>query len=477
MNDTIRPIRGVLLRDDNDDVISFDDSGLRMNLSDHVVEDIRHRLSGERAMSDLSVLGDIHAWDLRQCGEWYTFTANLAGSQGISQFRRNVQPTHDLAPDIFANPTSYLFALLAIGGSRRGTTADEPLMFPYHIVSTGDDMGPAGSSGSVKGEPNNSVQTLTEQTCDSLTADKIVGMRKEAFRGLPVIYARTETDNSYSVKTLTTGVAMTNLKQTVDNLCDAASSMNVAPKILAIGLDFTLEAVLDDAASWLTSMHELMHEITNILSNRGLRKPLFIARFDAGTQVLSDHPILRAQWDLAWNKGDHDHVYSAPGYMFGQDEFGRPTARARQQMAQMDAFAIEAHNADEDWACPLLLLAEREDDPKVIRCRGQALGSFVLDPDDPLNAGDTHGFRLLGARNDAHVVLVVVDPDAENDLLVHLDKAPKGNKLILCYAMGADAATDGMPANRGSLRDDWSQKDAEGEALYRWALPATLPVH
>ena len=479
MSDTEKPSRGILLKARNGDVIGFDETGLRLNLSDEVIADIRRRLGAPGGVTpvDPSVLGDIHAWDVLRSGDWYVFTAHLPGDQGICQFRRRVDPLGDTAPDILASPAGGLFAILSLGGTRHATTSDEVLRYPYHVITAGDDLGPAGAAGTQTVTATPTIQRLTEQSRDSQIADEIIARRQAAFRALPVIYARGETDNSSSIAGFLEGRAVKNLRQTVANLCDAARSLDVAPKVLAVGLDFTLEAVDADGAAWRNGIYDLMAKVTDVFADHHLRKPLFVSLFDAGTRTISDHPILRAQWELAWNKAGHDHVFSAPGYMFAQDENGRPTAEARQLIAEMDAFAIEAQNADQDWACPVLLLAEREPDPKVIRCRGQAQSAFVLDPDDLLNAGPACGFRLEGCENNAKITGVVVDMGDPNDLLISFDKAPKGDSLTLCYALGHPASPDEMPANRGALRDEWHHTSRTGRTLHRWALPAALPVH
>lgn len=479
MSDTEKPKRGILLRARNGDVIGFDPTGLRMKLSDEVVADIGRRLecSDAPAPCDPSVLGDIHAWDLRREGDWYRFTAHLPGAQGICQMRRRVEPLGDSAPDILANPAGNLFALLSLGGTRRGTTSDEPLRFPYHVVTTGDELGPAGGAGTETVAPTQDLQRLTEQSRDSLIASEIIARRQADFRALPVIYARAETDNSASIEAFCGGPAVQNFRQSVANLCDAARGLGVAPKVLAVGLDYTLEAIGDEAAPWRDGIYALMDTVTDIFADHRLHKPLFVSLFDAGTRDLSDHPVLRAQWELAWNKAGHEHLFAAPGYMFAQDIYGRPTAEARQQIAEMEACAIEAVNADAPWACPLLLLAEREADPSIIRCRGEALGDFVLDRDDPLNAGAACGFRLEGCENDARITGVTIAPDDPNDLLIACDMAPTGERLTLCYALGHPASPDDMPANRGALRDAWQYQSSTGRLLHRWALPAALPVH
>ena len=473
--------RGVLLRAKNGDVIGFDETGLRLNLSDSVIADIHRRLpaGGQTLPVDAAVLGDVDAWNLREQGEWYVFDANLPGAQGTRQFRRKITAAPDAsAPDIIADTSGAVFGVLAIGGTRRAVTADETLSFPYHVVTTGDDLGPAGAAGTETLAPSDLMQRLTEQTRDSLIADEILRRRHAEHRALPLLYARTETDSSASISALIDGAAFTSFHQTVANLCAAARALGKPAKVLSVGLDFTLEDVLSTGPEWCAAMHALMRRITDIFADHGLRKPLFTAVFDAGTRDVSDSDVLRAQWDLAWNKGGHDHVYAAPGYMFALDEFGRPTDIARLQMAEMEACAIEARNSDQPWNCPVLLLAEREpDNPSVIRCRGEGMGPFVLDAADPLNAGRACGFRLEGDSAGAKITSVQLDAKDRNDLLITCDKPPTGEGLTLCYAIGAAPSDDGMPANRGALRDGFCYASRTGEMLHRWALPAALPVH
>ena len=471
--------RGVLLRVQNGDVIGFDETGVRLNLADSVISNIQSRLnlSANTKAVDASVLGDINAWDVREVDGWYVFHAHLPGAQRSGYFRRRVEAVGDSFPSIIANPSTALYGLLSIGGARRGMTSDEPTEFPYHVLSTGDDMGAAGPAGTQEVEETNLIERLNEQTRDSLVADVIVGRRMSEYRALPVIYVRGETDSSSSILGLANGEAMANFRQTTANFCAAATSLNVPPKVLAVGLDFTLEAVTDTAKDWLDGMYNVMEKITELFADHGLRKPLFIAPFEAGTQSISDHPVMRAQWDLSWNKGGHDIFYSAPSYMFPLDDFGRATGAARMQMAEMDAFAIEACNTDQPWSCPVLLLAEREADARIIRCRAQAMNALVVDQSDPLNAGSSCGFAFENCTNGAKVLNVQIAPDDANDLLITCDVAPEGEGLTLLYAVGHEVSTDGMPANRGAIRDEWHSPSKTGTTLNRWALPAALPVH
>ncbi|MEO0485595.1 MAG: hypothetical protein AAF092_06760 [Pseudomonadota bacterium] len=421
---------------------------------------------------DASVLGDVDAWDLRRAGDWYRFHARLPGDQGARMFRRRVAVPRDAsAPDIIADPTGALYGVLSLGGARRAGTSDEALRFPYHVVTAGDEFGPAGSVGTEAPVATELMQRVWEQSRDTLLADALVAQRFADWRALPVIYARGEADSSATMAEFTEGAAMAQLAQTVANFVAAAGSLGLPPKVLCVGLDFVAEDVSGDAEAWRAGMIAVMDNVTALFARHGLRKPLFTTLFDAGSGTQPDGPVLRAQWELAWNCGAHDLLVTAPGYMFAQDRFGRLTGDARAQLAEMEACAVEAANADAGWACPLFLLAEVEGDGKTIRCKAQCTGPLVVDGDDPLGAGAAAGFRLEGTRNGARVTGVTVARDDPQDLLLTCDKPPKGRAVTLLYALGQDGG------NRGAVRDGWARASRTGATLRRWALPAALPVH
>ena len=93
----------------------------------------------------------------------------------------------------------------------------------------------------------------------------------------------------------------------------------------------------------------------------------------------------------------------------------------------------------------------------MIRVTAQALGPLHLDPSRP------HGFALIGADR-PKITGVTIAPDDPQALLVALSARAEG--LQLAYAMGQP----------GALRDDWAAPSRTGGGLFRWALPAILPV-
>ena len=305
---------GILLRADNGKLIEFDETGLPVELADGFFKEAERRLKKkfERLPVDAGVLGDINAWDVHECDGWYLFQADLPGAQRGGCFRRRVQPSGDQNPDIIAEPSTALFGLFSIGGARRSSSFDLPVNYPFHVLGPGDDMGAVGSAGTVLVEKNEVLSNLKEHTRDSLVADEIVRRRMNAYRALPVFCVRSETDSSASTEALLGGPAMKNFEQTVSNFCSAARSLSKSPKCLAVGLEFSFDAVEDEAAEWLDGTFKIMEAITNVFLNHKLHKPLFVSSFDAGTDYLSDGLILRAQGELTWQKAGHDHVFPLP---------------------------------------------------------------------------------------------------------------------------------------------------------------------
>jgi len=461
---------GVLIKANNGDVIRYDDTGLILRLSDVVIAELRQRLGTSTLSLDPEVLGDIDAWNLRTQNDWYVFSANLQGGHGPRDFRRPIEGGH-----IIAVTSGPLFGILSIGGARRAGFNDMPRTFPYHVVSPADDVGSVGLEGMEKATSTNSLEQFKTLTRDALCGEEILKQRQAQGRSLPMIVARTETDDAHNVSMLSQGIAFDNFLTSARNLKTAALHLNKRPRLLAVGLDYTLEDITSTPTEYRDGMLTLMVKITENLEEMGFHKPLFISTFECGTRTDGTAAVLLAQWDLAVIPTDHDLVYSAPGYMFAQTEFDRPTDVARQEMAEMDAYAIEAANSGNQWACPMLLLAEQ--DGQSIRVTASAMTNLVLDGDDPLRAGPQNGFVLQGTENGAVITDVKIDANAPRDIIITCDKPPEGKNMFVAYAFGNTDSPDDLPANRGALRDEWAANSATERTLHRWALPCLLPVH
>ena len=499
----LRGDNGVLISAPNGDVIQYDDSGLLLKLSDTVMRDIATRLadfgteatpvvqtqnfavspSQQVSLIDADVLGDVDAWHVLQDGEWFLFQANLKNGNGPRGYRKPV-----LGGDIIADAPGAVFGVLSIGGPRRATGVDGTGCFPYHVVAPNDDIGAVGLVGSETAQIKSGVSTLREQTRDSLIAEAILRHRKSEHRALPLIMTRCEADQSSNANELATGIAFDNFLVAAETLRSVAKSMNKTARILAVGLDYCIEDVTSTGTQYRDGMYALMRKIELALGKQGYRKPCFVSLFECGG-VLSDLGChTEAQWELATNPAGFDLLFSAPGYMFEQNSYGRPTPESLGQMAEMDAFAIESMEDSEQWCCPTFLLAERERDDSgqethSIRVSANALTGLVIDPDPDFGRVDHAGFSLEDIENAARIVNVRVCPQVPQDILLECDFAPEGDNMKLRYACGQVAQNEfpadhvGFPHNRGCVRDSWQAESSGGRQLYRWALPCVLPVH
>lgn len=453
---------GVLIRAENGDVVTFDATGLTLRLSDTVLADLRERL-GSAPLDVAEHLGDIDAWDLRRDGAWLRFTAALEASGPARGYQRLVA-----GGDVIAAAPGPLYAILSIGGARRAGFNDGPAGFPQNVLAPGDDIGAVGAEGTAEVAASDRLQHIAHRTRDALLADVLLTWRRDARRGLPLFLVRTETDASASVAALAQGLAYRNFLAALDSLLAAAASMGKRAQVLSVSLDYALEDQTSDATTYAADLRALMRQIERDMSQRGLQRPHFLMTFEAGTQTVSTHPAMLAQWELAWSHGPHSFAFTAPGYMFEQTRFGRPTTSARQRMAEMDAHALVALSNRQPWLCPLFLLAE--DQGTDIRVTARAMADLVIDPS--LTTDQACGFALTGT--DARITGVRVAEDDPQALILTCDTLPAG--ATLHYAHAAPASRDALPANRGAIRDGWSAPSQAGGPLHRWALPAMLPV-
>lgn len=478
---------GTILRARNGDVMRYDETGIIMRLSDRVIADIAARLPQEAAAPapaaafpshlDADLLGDIDAWNLRQHGDWYVFAADLAGEQGVRQYRRRIAAQTDAAElPIIADAPGAMLGILTLGGARAARALPRPSRYPHHILAPGDAIGAVGMAGTEPATATAGAMTLREVTRDAMLAEVLLADRHQHHRALPLYLVRAETDGSASVAALAEGMAYKNLLTAARNLASIAESLGKTARILAVRLDYSLEDISPDPLAYRDGMLALMAQLTRDLSTLGYRKPVFIATFESGTARITDGPVLRAQWELAWNSGGHDLIFTAPGYMFAQDANARLTDSAMLQSAEMDAAALTAIYADAPWFCPTFLLAEREGDA-AIRIKARALTGLVLDTNDPFSAGPAAGFRLHGASNAATITGVALAADDPQDVILTCNKRPEGKALHVLYGFGADPRSGPHPAACGALRDDWSATSTTGASLHRWALPCALPVH
>ena len=185
-----------IIRAENGDVIVADETGLRMRLSDRVIEDIAMRLGkfgqshGDMLRRDdshdfledgdpasqadhlIDCIGEnIDCWDVRQRNEFASFMADLPGRQGVRGFLKHLK-----GGGIIADTAGPLRLILAIGGTRAALASSECAGYPYHVVTAADDIGAVGCSGETVAEKTAFLEGLREMSHEELVADSLCTM-------------------------------------------------------------------------------------------------------------------------------------------------------------------------------------------------------------------------------------------------------------------------------------------------------------
>jgi hypothetical protein len=458
------PKSGTILRAANGDVITYDQTGLLMHLSDRVIADIAARLdlpTTAQPAPELVLPDDIDAWDIRMQGDWYLFTANLFGADAVRGYLR-----HRDHPTILAQSHLPVIGILGIGGARAALATGGQSRFPYHLMAPADDIGAVGLAGLDEVTATPLLEPLRELTHEAMLAETLLARRADAGMGLPIFCLRTETDMAAAAQDLGQGRAVENLEAAMRNVIAAAARLGRRASVPIICLDYCLEDLTGDPIAYRDGILALMERLTQSMGQCGLPAPVFLSGFDCGTQTITSGPALEGQWELSWNNGAHNLLFTCPSYAFELDDTGRLSDQGRRQKAQISAEALLAHQSGARWICPTLQLAEY--DGQDIRITVAAREKLVLDANDPFRAGKTAGFRLTGTKTTIKSVEI-----AENDpkaVILRLSERPDGD-VYVSYAYGAPAGTGPYPANAGALRDEWM-----ANGLHRWALPARLKV-
>lgn len=459
------PQSGTILRAANGDVITYDQTGLVMHLSDRVINDIAARLdlpvAKPKTVDAVTLPDDIDAWDIRMQGDWFYFTANLLGADGVRGYQR-----HRDHPTILAQSHAPVIGILAIGGARAALATAGRSRFPYHLMAPADDIGAVGLAGLEEATATPLLDPLRELTHEALLAETLLAKRAALGMGLPIFCLRTETDMAAAAHDLGQGRAVENLEAAMRNVMAAAARLGRQARLPVICLDYCLEDLSGDPIAYRDGILALMERLTRSLGDCGLPAPVFLAGFDCGTQTITSGPALEGQWELSWNHGAHNLLFTCPSYAFEHDDTGRLTDRGRRQKAEISAEALLAHQAGQRWVCPTLQLAEY--DGQDIRITCAAGEKLVLDKSDPFGAGKAAGFRLTGTK--ATIKSVAIAANDPKSVILRLSARPVGD-VHVTYAYGAPAGKGPYPANAGALRDEWT-----GGGLHRWALPARLKV-
>lgn len=442
--------KGILIQAGNGPVIGYDETGLRMRLSNETVREIADRLPSPEARRRLNpmILGDVDAWNVEQTGDWLCFDAKLPSYSETRRFRKHVT-----RPGIIAEPPGRLLGLFSVGGPMRCDHIDATLAHPAHIVTTDDDIGAVGMGGLEDGETGSGATPVRHATLDTLTADAFVGIRRAAGGASPVIYTRCETDSSTSIAAFCAGPALRNFDRALGNFCAAAASFGVPAKLLPITVDYSAEDVLSTGSEYLSGLHELLDAITGLAAKHNLSQPTFLLPFPAHA---AHH---KAHFAFSIISGTHKVIYSGPASQFARDPFLRPTPEGLHQHAQLNARILQELMSGQGWHCPRLLLAERSGE-KTIRVTTDATSPLVI-----AQSATKSGIALrANGKSVAYASLKIAkdDPQAFDITL----KAAVPTAVTLIY--GEKTAL--------GLRDSFEGTSFEGRPLHRWALPAELDV-
>lgn len=479
--------RGVLVEAENGAAIEYDETGLVLHLSDIVVTDLARRLGRlapaittsaaeqpEAALVrqverlDPAVLGDIDAWDVTRSGDWFTFAARLPGAEGPRRYLR-----HAAGGGIVAETGGPVLGILGLGGGRQATTWSGAPRFPHHVVSCPPPH---------EGEPDRPVVTLRHRSADSELADALIAVRHQAYRRLPLVVTGHELVAPGPLPV--PDAALDALDVLLDRMSALAGAFGKDARLLALRVEPGPDNAPTDAEAFHRDWIALLDRLAERVAGRDLGALRFLTVADCGAWWQNDadanRPALEGFHRLALRPGMHQLIVAAAGYMFAQDGLGQPTPEAASERADMEAHALEAALARQDWVCPLMCLAEREGD--VIRATFKTAGPLVIDHADPFGAGPGAGFALAGTE--ARVASVEIAPDDPGAVLIRLDgallPAPGGHAPRLDYAIGGpmrDRTAGELHAPAcGALRDDWQAVSRTGRALHRWALPGSIEI-
>ncbi|MEO0343639.1 MAG: hypothetical protein AAF198_09395 [Pseudomonadota bacterium] len=448
--------------------IAFDDTGLVMTLSDRVVRDIALRLKGLDAPSGQALndalskaLKDIDHWAAHLDGEWITFQARLPGRQGARAYRVHIE-----GGDVVAQTHEPIWGILGLGGPRGALAIQRECHYPFHVLAPKDEAGAVGHGGTEAPPLTDQLQHLVEVTQDATLAETLLETRMKAFAPLPLFLTRYECDNSASFDALIEGPAVKNLLIAARNLRDAGLRLDQKVKLLCVRLSFALEMAEITAAAYQSGMIRLMDHLTAELMKLGFDQPVFLTEFECGIDGAINHDLIKAQWTLSWDTGDHRLITSCASHDVDRDAYGRLGNLEMERLGKMSACALQSYERDGKWIVPRLHLAEREG--SVIRVTCVVDGKLVLDD----TVAETHGFSVMSAGKEKKIKSVEIDPDDPKALLVTLTSRTLTGEAILYYACDPKAAGP----RKGQLRDDWTPNPLHGD-LGRWALPAILEVH
>lgn len=199
--------------------------------------------------------------------------------------------------------------------------------------------------------------------------------------------------------------------------------------------------------------------------------PVCIVSQSAGGRADGTSPVILAEAQLDIDHWSLGAVVATPKYHLPLEDgtHSTLTAKAACEVSEMEALAADAVLNARQWYCPRMTHARY--DGTRITAHFMANNDQHLVLDDP----GQHGFALEGDTGGAQILAVAAEGLA---VQLTLDREPTG-PFRLCYAFGQTGDRgDGLPANRGCLRDNWSRPALHDPAvtLYRRALSTRVDV-
>lgn len=456
-----------------------------MKLSDRVIKDIskrmpspgqkRGRTSASIQHLDPSLLGDVDAWDLRQQGDWYFFTARMPGLQGTRKFRRPAKVENRTARlSIVADTPGPLIGFVGLGGSVRSRGFSGRPKFPQHVAS------PEVDGHITNLTPQSSLYQVRKFTRDGALADKYIHLRYENYQSLPMCFVATDQDASESIADLKDGQAYTNFHVNLQSLQASAAELGKEAELASIGLEFVLEDTNSAPKDWVHGMKSLIEKICADVKRLGFTPPPILSLYNCGGTEIAERPLLQAQSELAWMHRSPRFHYVAPAYMFKHDPKGEVVSESLGDLTIMEHAALSTLRDGKPWACPKMTSAEREADGSVVRVKFQSLGPLMLDKRNPFNLGRTNGFGFSfeGPGGKIGIQNIYIDETSPEEVIIETRRPITSNGVKLQYAFGQDQKRDAIdyPKICGALRDNWMLKVEEGRRLHRWALPGIVEV-
>lgn len=343
-------------------------------------------------------------------------------------------------------------AVVGFGGGALGAERTITDRYPFHVLDP--DLGAAGAM-------------------DEAGAANVISCASEDAANQN-IYTSVRVSAVQSSITSAEALGGSALRQKViDDLTEARDGL--LPFGHTLSVDRIHLSLLDGEPATLQSVADFHYAAVadglrdDIVSVTGVaQQPVIVVCQSIGTRIDGTSEVILAEGRLDLEHWSLGFVVATPLYPFAlQPGTSIPTADEALRISELCDLASKARVAEDQlWYCPMLTTAVLSG--TTVTATFDALSDLVLD--DAVN----HGFTLSGDSNGAAISSVSV---SGKTAIIELSAAPSAG-AVLQYAFGQiGEAGDGFAANRGSIRDSWTEAGAlSGTALYRHALSARAEI-